>query len=216
LVRRIDGRSFERYVREEISEPLGMFDWWMGIPLEKQAEYGELLEVMYDTSQSTPVPSETYRAPEFVAAVRPGSNGRGPAYQFGRLYEMLLNAGQLDGRRVLKPTTVAAITARHRTGMFDHSFKHVIDYGLGFIIDSKQYGADTVPYGYGDHASSRTFGHSGAQSSTAFADPEFGLVVALNFNGMCSEADHQARQRAVATAIYEDLGLVGAAGHAAT
>ncbi|MBI4219131.1 MAG: beta-lactamase family protein, partial [Chloroflexi bacterium] len=153
LVRKIDGRPFGRYVREAIFEPLGMTDWWIGLPLEKQQSYGGLLGVLYDTSQTPPVRDETFNSAEFIAAVRPGANGRGPAYEFGRFYEMLLNGGQLDGARILIPQTVAAITARQRTGMFDHTFKHVLDTGLGFIVDSKQYGADTVPYGYGDHAS---------------------------------------------------------------
>ena len=34
--------------------------------------------------------------------------------------------------------TAAAMTARHRTGLFDGAFKHVIDWGLGFIINSNQ------------------------------------------------------------------------------
>lgn len=94
--------------------------------------------------------------------------------------------------------------------MFDHTFKHVMDWGLGFILDSKQYGSDTVPYGYGDHASPRTFGHSGAQSACAFADPEHDLAVAWLCNGLPGEARHQLRQRAINNAIYEDLGLVDA------
>ncbi|MBI2965410.1 MAG: beta-lactamase family protein [Chloroflexi bacterium] len=207
LVRRLDGRPFEDYVRDEIFEPLGMDDWWVGIPFERQEAYGDRLGVMHVTTQNPPTPNATYESPEFIAAVRPGGNGRGPARGLGRFYEMLVNGGELDGRRVLGAGTAEMLVERHRVGMFDHTFKQVIDYGLGFIIDSKQYGVDTVPYGYGDHASARTFGHSGAESSTAFGDPEHGLAVALVFNGMCGEAAHQARQRAVTTAIYEDLGL---------
>jgi len=107
--------------------------------------------------------------------------------------------------RVLKNQTAEAMTARHRSGMYDHSFAHVIDWGLGFIINSNQYGAETVPYGYGSHASPRTFGHSGWQTSSAFCDPEHGLVVAWVCNGTPGEKQHQERQRAINTAIYEDL-----------
>jgi CubicO group peptidase (beta-lactamase class C family) len=211
LVSRIDGRPFDRYVRDEIFEPLAMDDWWIGVPIEQQRRYGERLGVMHETSGGASVglaPSETYELPEYVASVRPGGNGRGPARGLGRFYEMLLGCGTLDGRTVLKPDTVQALTTAQRVGMYDHTFKHVVDFGLGFLIDSKQYGED-VPYGYGSHASPRTFGHSGAQSSVAFADPEHGLAVAVVFNGMCGEPAHQARQRAVTAAIYEDLGLAG-------
>jgi len=39
IVRRIDGRAYSQYVREEIFEPLGMRDTWLGMPLERHREY---------------------------------------------------------------------------------------------------------------------------------------------------------------------------------
>jgi CubicO group peptidase (beta-lactamase class C family) len=92
--------------------------------------------------------------------------------------------------------------------MFDETFRHAMDWGLGLIIDSKQYGADTVPYGYGDAASSATFGHSGSQSSVAFADPQSGLVVAIVLAGMPGERPHQRRLRAILAALEQDLAAV--------
>ena len=104
---------------------------------------------------------------------------------------------------------LVAGSIRFRFGMFDETFRHVMDWGLGFIVDSKRYGPETVPYGFGPHASSRTFGHGGAESSIGFADPEAGLVVAWVANGMPGEARHNRRNRAINAAIYEDLGLIG-------
>jgi CubicO group peptidase (beta-lactamase class C family) len=92
--------------------------------------------------------------------------------------------------------------------MMDATFKHVLDWGLGFIINSARYGAETVPYGYGHHASPRTFGHSGYRSSVAFGDPERGLAVALVFNGTPSNERHEVRVRSVLDAVYEDLKIV--------
>jgi len=78
---------------------------------------------------------------------------------------------------------------------------------LGFLVDSNLYGAETVPYGYGPYASPRTFGHSGRQSSMAFADPEHELVVVAGVNGMPGERTHDERMRAFTAALYRDLGL---------
>jgi CubicO group peptidase (beta-lactamase class C family) len=64
-----------------------------------------------------------------------------------------------------------------------------------------------MPYGYGKYASAKTFGHSGSKSSCAFCDPDHQLVVAWVCNGMPEESKHQARQRAINEAIYEDLNL---------
>ncbi len=120
---------------------------------------------------------------------------------------MLAGGGTLDGARVLTAESVTLMTTRQRTGMFDETFKHQMDWGLGLIIDSNRYGADTVPYGFGRHASERTFGHGGAQSSVGFCDPQVELVAAIVFSGLPGEAKHNARMRALLTALYEDLGL---------
>jgi CubicO group peptidase (beta-lactamase class C family) len=93
--------------------------------------------------------------------------------------------------------------------MVDATFKHVLDWGLGLIVSSVQYGAETVPYGYGHHASSRTFGHSGYRSSVGFADPERGLAVAVAFNGTPGNEQHEMRVRSVLDSIYEDLRALG-------
>ena len=105
------------------------------------------------------------------------------------------------------PQTIEAITAHHRVGMYDVTFRHIIDWGLGFLLCSNQYGADTLPYGYGPYCSPRTFGHNGHQSSSAFADPEHGLVVTVVLNGMPGEVAHDRRMRAIHSSVYEELGL---------
>ena len=247
LVRRIDGRMIDRFAREEIFEPLGMDDCWIGVPAEKFAEYGDRMASTYSTEKHPPDPSHAPLTPEFASLVRPAGNGRGPMHQLARFYETLRKHGALspspgtpgEGRgeglsdsrstfevvsiasnphpnpppeyrergQILSPQTVEAMTARHRTGMLDHTFKHVIDFGLGFLINSAMYGVETVPYGYGRFASPRTFGHSGNQTSCAFCDPENDLVVAWVCNGTPGEARHQARQRGINEAVYQDPGV---------
>jgi len=220
VVRRLDGRPFSLYVREEIFEPLGMLDSWIGMPVERYRELREQdrLCPVYDTEgpPGGPPAPQGWDSEAWCTGTHPGGNGYGPISQLGRFYEMLLARGRVPGgsavgRRILSPQAVEAVTARHRAGMLDHTFQHVLDWGLGFIINSRQYGAETVPYGYGDHASPRTFGHSGYRSSTGFADPEQGLAIALAFNGTPSHEAHERRIRNVLDALYEDLGLASEA-----
>jgi len=111
---------------------------------------------------------------------------------------------------VLERESVELFTRRHREGMEDRTFKAVLDWGLGFILDSKRHGVVQHPYGYGPHASDATYGHSGYQSSTAFADPTHDLAVALVFNGCPGDDVHQERVHAVLGALYEDLGIATA------
>jgi CubicO group peptidase (beta-lactamase class C family) len=243
VVRRVDGRPFPDYVREEIFLPLGMDDCWIGMPVERYRDYREAgrLATLWNTDGPRP---RLHPWDEELHVVRcsPGGNGWGPRRQLARLYEALLAGGSLEGRRVLSPQTVEAIVARHRTGMVDHTFRQVMDWGLGVIPNSLPGLVETraalmraggrtpveptpagegavetagalpaldLPYHYGPHASRRAFGHSGYRSSTAFADPQHGLVVALAVTGTPSDAAHGARFREVLAAIYEDLGLAG-------
>lgn len=203
VVRRVDGRAYRDYVREAIFLPLGMNDCWIGMPPDVYDAYGQRVGILADTSKgSANFPTdEADKAGALLC--RPGAGGRGPMRQLARLYEALLDGG----RNVLRPESVRALTTPQRVGLYDHTFRHVMDWGLGFIVNSAGYGTETVPYGYGRHASSGTFGHSGSQSSSAFADPAHGLVVAIVWNGMPGEPKHQKRQRDTLTVLYEDLGL---------
>ena len=202
VVRRVDGRPFERYVRDEVFGPLGMGDCWCGLPPERYAAYGDRIAIVANTDPAFR-PTHQWDTPEAAAMCKPGGNGRGPANQLVRFYEALLDGG----RGVISPQTVEAITGRARVGMYDESFKHVMDWCLGFVPNNAAYGADTVRYGYGPHAGWRTAGHGGHQSSVAFADFSKRVAAAVIFNGTPGEAAHDRRVRAVLGAVYEELGL---------
>jgi CubicO group peptidase (beta-lactamase class C family) len=134
----------------------------------------------------------------------PGASARGPARQLGKFYEMMLNRG----RPLLMRQTVEALVARHRAGIQDLTFKRIIDWGLGFIVNSAQYSQPDLPYGFGPHASLRSFGHGGNQSSIGFADPENALAAVIVFSSLPGEEAHQRRMVRILAAIYEDLKIV--------
>lgn len=218
LVRLVDGRAIERYVREEVFLPLGMEDSWVGMPPGTYNGYEQAgrLMAMPITSVGRFAENDKVTA-TWNTRPRPGGNGMGPVRELVRFYEMLLGGGERDGVRVLKSETVATMTSRQRTGMVDQTFMQEVDWGLGLAINSAHLQAQTpngpawhrVPYGYGPYASRDTFGHGGAQSSVFFADPGYGLAVGIVFNGMPGEAKHHMRVNAVLEGLYEDLGLVG-------
>ena len=202
IVRRIDGRPFDRFVRDELFVPLAMDDSWCGLPVDRYAAYGDRIGLMVNTDPSFK-PTHQWDTPEAAAMCKPGGNGRGPARDLVRFYQMLLDGG----RGVISPQTVEALTGRARVGLFDETFKHAMDWCLGLVPNNAAYGADTVRYGYGPHASWRTVGHGGHQSSVAFADFTHGLAAAVIFNGTPGEAAHDRRVRGVLGALYEDLRL---------
>jgi CubicO group peptidase (beta-lactamase class C family) len=209
VLRRLDGRPVEDLVREEIFEPLGMMDSWLKMTAEQYYDYDERIGPLYDTAGGGAKPLDLVDSEDGATRVRPGSSGRGPARELGRFYEALLFRGARNGARILTPQTVEAMTARHRAGMYDETFKSVVDWGLGFIVDSKQYGSASFGYGFGQYASARTFGHGGHQSAISYCDPEAGLVVVVLTNGLPGEQAHRRRFEAVNAAIYEDVGIAG-------
>lgn len=206
VVRRIDGRPFADYVRQEIFQPLAMNDSWIAMPPDVYHAYGTRLGIMQKTEGGRVTDAELDTEPA-TTNPRPAGSGHGPVRELARIYEMLLAGGEFNGKRIVSPQTVEALVARHRAGLYDITFRHVIDWGLGFLLNSNQYGPDTLTYGYGPHASYRTYGHNGHQSASAFADPDHHLAVALVCNGMPGEPAHHLRMREIHSAIYEELEL---------
>ena len=204
LVRRLDGRAIDAYALDEIFAPLG--ERTASIGTRSMDDSAALMSVTEKAPATTDWPGNTA---ESNAVPRPGANARGPIRALGRLYESLLASigGEAPSYGESLPTAVAReMCAASRVGMIDQTFKQALDWGLGVMIDSKRYAGEHA-YGFGPHASPATFGHGGNQSSCAFADPRFGLVVAWTCNGMPGEAAHQARASAINAAIYEDLTL---------
>jgi CubicO group peptidase (beta-lactamase class C family) len=152
-----------------------------------------------------------WHLPPRAKRVSPGSSLRGPIRDLGRFYEALrlclLPPCPGGEKRWIAETTLVEMTSRQRVGRYDDTLGHVVDFGLGFLIDSKQYGVETVPYGYGRFASDSTFGHGGSQSSQGYCDPVHELAIAWLFNGRPGEGQHQRRTRAFNDALYRDLEL---------
>lgn len=198
---------FDALLQRDLLTPLGMDETWCGIPESQQSVLQSRLPQLYDRDRGQLQPSP-YSAGPWLTTASAGGNIRGPVSQLGLFLEMLLRQGQLsNGSDYLIPTSVNRMLMRHRTGLFDQTLQHIIDFGLGVIRDSKHYGPETVPYGFGKACSSESFGHGGSQCSIGFCDPAHGLVVVWSANGFCGEGQHQRRNRMINDAIYNDLGL---------
>ncbi len=210
LVRRLDGRPIEVYVEREILRPSGLVNCGLAWPPPGSDAQPAPAGRIYFRSQGRLQPHPVWTDPAVAAIVRPGGSARGSIRELGRFYEVLagLRRPEVAGEeRLCRPETVATFTRPSRVGMFDETFRHLLDWGLGFAVNSNHYGPETVPYGFGSAASAGTFGHGGSQSSLGFVDPAHGVVVAWMCNGMIGEAAHQVRARRINAAIYADLGL---------
>lgn len=203
ILQRVSGRPFQDWMTSEVFTPLGLGAAWFGVQPSARSGIGDRWITMERTGEAGRSLDPVLNDPVVVSRCRPGSGLRGSARVLRRFYEGLLRppVGWLT------PATLADLVSPQRHGVFDRTFMAVIDFGLGFILNSDQPGQRPAPYGYGPHASPRAFGHSGNQSSCAFADPDPDLAVAWLCTGMPGELIHQQRQRELNAAIYQDLGL---------
>jgi CubicO group peptidase (beta-lactamase class C family) len=204
LIPEIDGRPYEAFVEQEILRPCRMDDTRVTLTGAEFDMIGDRLPLIHVSNLGRPqVPTWWWSTRAATTRCIPGVNTRGPVRDQGRLLEMLLAGGIAPGGRVIQPRTVAFLTARHRRGLHDRYGN--ADWGLGLRLECRQLGAAYTSFG--SHVSPQAFGHDGLWTAVAFADPAFGLAVAIHFNGKVEHERHRERILQLADAIYADLGL---------
>lgn len=196
--------DYSSWVKRTILEPLGMSDSYIGIPNNEWTSISSRIQPIFITSLKEASPHPYLDNQQSCCGCRPGGNARGPIRDLARFYEFML--GWTADLPELREALQGFIKPSRSLGMMDETFRHKMDWGSGFMLNSIQYG-EMAPYGFGKHAGQRSFGHGGAQCSCGFADPENDIVVVWAFNGMPGEIRHNKRVRELNTAIYSDLGF---------
>lgn len=105
IVERLDGRPIERFCVEEIFEPLGMVD----TVFEADERPGRVPPALQRTAEGD------LRVVPVAPPARPELYGLGTclystAHDYLRFLRMVLRGGELDGRRILTPASVALLT----------------------------------------------------------------------------------------------------------
>ena len=172
VVEAVSGLTLEAFLRSQILTPLGMDDTWFYVP---PAEAGRLATV-YGLGDD----GSLARAPEGPGMQTQGQYVDGPrtsfsggaglvstAEDYARFLQMLLNGGELDGVRILSPTTVDLMTRDH---IGDRYGADGLGFGLGFQVV-------TDPGAWGAPGHAGVFGWGGAYHSTYWVDPVEDLVV---------------------------------------
>jgi CubicO group peptidase (beta-lactamase class C family) len=196
IVRRLDGakRCFAEICADEVYRPLKMKDSHMGVRPDMRER---LVALKALDAESIPFPFsmlEDFDLPEAQAAAIPGGGSRSTIFDLARFYQMWLNGGELDGLRLLSPAMVQLATTIH-TGEHEDRLLELLrvmngwpripaNRGLGWWVR----GTGIFPSFFGSLASSGTFGHAGASSIMAWADPARELVFVGLTAGLIAEA----------------------------
>lgn len=181
--RRADGRPFSQILRDEVLDPLGLNNLFIGVPADRLADCIDADTLPEPPCDAPPAPAPApdpvaARAiPEWVkplenwinredvrAACIPASNGYGTARDVARHYAALLGEG-VDGVTLLTEETLA--TATRWDSATDGATPGNGCWGLGYAL----HGPDDQP--------GVRFGHGGYGGSTSFADRRYGLAVSV-------------------------------------
>lgn len=178
IVRRIDGRPFPQFLREEVTGPLGMQDTYVGLPAALEERVARL-HAYNELDASGLGFVRTFNRSEVHQAIVPAACGIATARDMARFYAMLAAGGCLDGVRIFAPDTVARATAVAIDGAQDHSLGQTVRRGLGFNLGGMPGFSDRM----GLTSTAKVFGHGGAGTSICWADPDYELAFVFLPNG---------------------------------
>jgi CubicO group peptidase (beta-lactamase class C family) len=172
IVEVVSGQNCADFFQRRIFDPLGMKDttFW---PTPRQAKRlaksyipdgaGHLVETnIYFLRGGL---SDRHRTPF------PGGGLFSTARDVARFYQMALNDGSFNGKRILLPATLALMT-HTQSGEIKTGFTEGMSWGLGFQVVKQPAGVTAM-------LSPGTFGHGGAYGTQSWADPKKDLILIL-------------------------------------
>jgi len=133
VVEKVSGATLGRFLDERLFGPLKMSDTSFVVPSAKLGRLAQPLAIEPSTGQPIKLVDVTV-APKNDAG---GAGSASTTGDYARFCQMLLNGGQLDGTRLLSPTTVAFMTSDHLGPMKIVPLGGVgtgYGFGLGFAV----------------------------------------------------------------------------------
>jgi CubicO group peptidase (beta-lactamase class C family) len=182
FVQKFSGQKFGDYLKQHVTGPIGMTDTAFYVTPDRKARFTEVYHWDRDQSKLVMNVARGDRGGfEDPGRLEAGGGGLvASTHDYARFCQMMLNKGEIGGKRLLKPETVALMTKNHIgdlhvavDGTRPQPGAEEVRFGLDFAvhIDPKSVG---VPYGIG------TYYWGGAAGTWFWIDP----VNDLAFVGM--------------------------------
>jgi CubicO group peptidase (beta-lactamase class C family) len=198
IIEVITGKSLFQFEKERLLDPLGMHE--TAFYVADRAKWPLIAEPMPSDQAISPVAS--IRDPRRPLRWESGGGGMvGTIGDYARFSQMLLNGGTYDGRRYLKPETIALMTSDHvgpETGIVRNRNYYPgpnSGFGLGFAVRTSVPANTSWPLG--------EYRWDGVGGTFFFIDPEddlFGILM------MQTPTQRGRIQQELKTLIYQAMG----------
>ena len=198
LAYRWTGDNIARFLKDELIEPLGIKNLYLGLPREAYPR----MTAMVVEDEVRKRQAGRARFSDFMNLYAGASlplswvGGISTARDLAELMNVLAFEGTFRSRTFFsKKTQTAAGVPRNPAGEMDRRLNWPVRWGLGFIL------GDT-PHIYGAPPHPRVLGHAGGGAGVAWADPENRLTVAFLCNKMLGGTRWWERYRDVGDQVY--------------
>ncbi len=168
LVEVLSRVSFEEFLQKRVFNPLEMKDTTFAPTPEQRKR----LAMTYNKKDGKLVPEMSLIGlPEKPKHPIPAGGLVSCGSDLATLYRMMLNRGELNGKRILSAKAVTEMT-RTQTGDIPTGFVPGMSFGYGWAVVKE-------PKGVTSMLSAGTYGHGGAFGTQAWVDPKQDLFVIL-------------------------------------
>ena len=207
VVRRVDGRSIQRFLQEEVCQSLGITDLYFGAPpgavrriatLRNAPGLAESLSRM-GMPRDHPLrdSAAAFNRPEVRRAIIPGAGAIVNARSLARHYALLAGGGALEGVRLLSPERIAIAgePQPEEPDMID--FRWWTGHGLGYTLGGGPGPRKGLPH---------AMGYEGV-GTIGFADPSSGFAFAFLKNLLDMSSSEMDSATLVTKVTMEALGI---------
>ncbi|MBV9813007.1 MAG: beta-lactamase family protein [Acetobacteraceae bacterium] len=212
LVRRVTGETIGKFLRREISEPLGA-DFFFGLTGEEQRRCATMVlspgnsvnaakrapAESLEARMWKPLPSdEDFNSERWRGREIPSVNGQGSARAVARIYSALSGGGRFAGIEMPHAATLAPFLIEQKPDPIPPEGLR-LRMAVGFMLNS--------PPGRSMGPNLATFGHSGAGGSQGFCDPVARIGFCYTTNKMHDGLETGIRATSLIEALYASPGL---------
>lgn len=195
LIERRGGQGFREFVRERVVAPLGLEDFFVGLPAEENhrvapcVHVGDALTSEDYARLGVPEPPVTevtedailgFNLPEVRAVGVPGGGGIMTAAAMALFYQGLLHGGAQGGPALWSAETRAMSRKVVSGDLTDPLYGKPVHRAMGIVVSGDE---ERNYRGFGHTNSELAFGHGGAGGQIAWADPATGISFAYCTNG---------------------------------